>query len=328
MVQLVALFLISSGPSLALFYCPEGFIGISGRTCERTDMHITVCPYCGSKSARKWYADGGDPVNRCFECDLIYRERSDNEKSWNEYYRKQYFQDFAEEQGGVLRASIYEEALEIIGRNTVPGSLFDIGAGSGTFLAMAKEKGWSVTGQEISAGCCRVAREKYGLELIQKELNTLCLPSNAFDAVTMINVFDHLVEPWLLLGDIHRSLKTGGILYIRVPNGSLHGIGYRFSSIVPRGYLRDKVQKFFVLHRYHVTPRFIRTLFGHYAFKPVVIRPSTVSKDVPYRHFKRDERFILMVLKKALPPFARTLCRASGGAVVLSPSLSIYGIKG
>ena len=288
---------------------------------------MRACPYCGSQRTRKWYTYEGDSVNRCSKCDLIFRGCSGDEGAWEEYYRKHYFQDFAEEQEGSLRASIYEEVLEIIGRNTTEGALFDIGAGSGTLLAMAKERGWSVAGQEISVDSCRAAREKYGLELLQKDLKTLRLPSDAYDAVTMVNIFDHLIEPWFLLEDIHRALKTGGILYIRVPNGSLHSLGYRLSSIFPPGSLREKVQKFFVLHRYHISPRFIRALLGRNGFRPVVVGPSTVSKDVPYSTFTKSERRLVVGLKSLFPVFSRALSRLSTGEIILSPSIHVYGRK-
>ncbi|MCX5835240.1 MAG: class I SAM-dependent methyltransferase [Deltaproteobacteria bacterium] len=291
-------------------------------------MHMTACPYCGSQRTRKWYTYEGDSVNRCSKCDLVFRGCSGDEIAWEEYYRKHYFQDFGEEQEGPGRLVIYGETLDAIDHLVPKGPFFDIGAGSGTLLAMARNRGWTVSGQEISSGSCRLARERYGLELIQEDLKALHLPSETYCAVTMVNILDHLAEPWPLLEKIHRALKPGGVLYIRVPNGSLHSLGLRISDAVLYPPLKEKIQKFFVIHRYHITPRFIRKALGRCGFETVIVRPSVASRGVPYRHFNRDERRVLLALKKVVLPFARALCRVSAGEVMLSPSISIYGIKG
>ncbi len=290
-------------------------------------MQNITCPYCRSSQTRAIFASNGSPVNRCNNCGLIFRQDRGIEREWVEYYRSHYFQDFKKEQEELLRAGIYEEALCELERYTTKGTLLDIGAGSGTFLAMARQKGWTVSGQELSSESCRVAKERYGLELVQEELKDLLREPHAYNAITLINVFDHLMEPWLLLEQAHKALKPGGILYIRIPNGSLHQLGFRLASTFFNSQAREKIGRFFVLHLYHMTPRFMERFLTDFGFKRVIVRPSVASRGVPYPYFSRRQEVIVSCMKGIFPLLSRVAFQVSGERVVLSPSMNVYGVR-
>jgi len=288
---------------------------------------MRACPYCGSQRTRKWYVYAGNAVSRCTDCDLIFRQDRGIEQQWVEYYRSHYFRDFKKEQEELLREGIYEEALRNLERCTTKGSLFDIGAGSGTFLAMARQKGWTVSGQELSSDSCRVAKERHDLELIQKELKDLPWEPHAYDAITVINVLDHLLEPWFLLEQARMALKPGGILYIRIPNGSLHQLGFRLATMCFNSPVQEKIGRFFVLHLYHMTPRFMERLLKDFGFERVIVRPSVASRGLPYPYFSRGQEVIVSWMKGIFPLLSRAAFQVSGERFVLSPSMNVYGVK-
>lgn len=290
-------------------------------------MSLRACPYCESSDTRTDYSCGGDEILRCPACDLIFRASRGDEEAWVRYYRQQYHQDYGEEQEGPQREVIYGEALDVIGSLVPTGTLFDIGAGSGAFLAIASSRGWNVSGQEISSGGCITAREKYGIELIQADIPDLRLEPDTYHAITLVNVFDHLVEPWPLLERIYRALKPGGVLYVRVPNGGLHRNGLRLSMALPCAFLRDRVRRYFVLHRYHFTPDFVRRALVRAGFGSVIVQPSVPSRGIPYTGLRQDERCTVLALKKLVPRIASVAYGISGGRLMWSPSMNVCAIK-
>jgi predicted SAM-dependent methyltransferase len=75
-----------------------------------------------------------------------------------------------------------------------------------------------VQGVELNGDVARFASEKYGLDIAIGTLEEARLPDNAFDAVTMWDVLEHVYDPATTLAEIHRILKPDGVLVIRVPN--------------------------------------------------------------------------------------------------------------
>jgi ubiquinone/menaquinone biosynthesis C-methylase UbiE len=100
------------------------------------------------------------------------------------------------------------------------GLLLDLGCAAGDFLIHIQKKyGWQVRGVEISNYASAIAREQLGLDVFTGNLQAASFPDNTFDAVTMWDVLEHLHDPTATLREIHRVMKPGGILALRVPNG-------------------------------------------------------------------------------------------------------------
>lgn len=101
------------------------------------------------------------------------------------------------------------------------GRLLDIGTNLGFFLKIAQDEGlWSCEGIDPNKKRARLASEHFGLTVHPGYLPDAHFPDETFDVVVMIDVFEHVPEPVAHLQDCHRILKPGGLLYIKVPNGS------------------------------------------------------------------------------------------------------------
>src|SRR5439155_1203493 len=87
----------------------------------------------------------------------------------------------------------------------------DIGCGSGEFLALARERGWSVEGVEVSPRGAALARRR-GLT-VHAELDDL--KDEAYDVVTLWNVIDFFARPGADMRHIHRGLAPVGALTSR-----------------------------------------------------------------------------------------------------------------
>lgn len=96
--------------------------------------------------------------------------------------------------------------------------LLDIGCATGAFLAVARERGWTVSGLEIGLASSRYAREQLGLAVERRSVYDFEPGPDAYDAVAFLEVIEHLERPLEALRRIHAMLAPGGLLLMTTPN--------------------------------------------------------------------------------------------------------------
>lgn len=99
-----------------------------------------------------------------------------------------------------------------------PGSVLDVGCGSGWFLESMRAHGWRTYGVEINESAVKLARDTMGLEIYCGPLQEANFPAEFFDYVRSNHSFEHMSDPHETLDAIHRVLKSQGKLHIGVPN--------------------------------------------------------------------------------------------------------------
>ncbi len=104
--------------------------------------------------------------------------------------------------------------------------LLEIGPAGGEFLRGARERGWQVTGVELSADAARAARENFGLDVRTGELAAVAFPAARFDVVYMGDVLEHVPDPCAHLREVRRILSPGGLVVIGGPT-TLHSMARR-----------------------------------------------------------------------------------------------------
>jgi SAM-dependent methyltransferase len=103
-----------------------------------------------------------------------------------------------------------------------PGQVLDIGCGRGFLLRAFQRRGWDVQGTELSEQSAQYARLALKLPIHMGALEDLSFDDEAFDAVVMWHVLEHVHNPRGVLREVHRMLKPGGVFLVAVPNfGSL-----------------------------------------------------------------------------------------------------------
>jgi SAM-dependent methyltransferase len=75
-----------------------------------------------------------------------------------------------------------------------PGRLLDVGAGIGTFLAIARDLGWSVHGTEVSTTAIVKTREQHDI-VLREGLVEVAAPPGPFDMVCLWHVLELLPQP-------------------------------------------------------------------------------------------------------------------------------------
>ena len=111
----------------------------------------------------------------------------------------------------------YVTALDF-GRRHGCASYLDFGSGVGAGALLFARNGFDVALADISSTLLSFCNWRLGQrDLPAKfiDLKEAKLPENAFDIVTAMDVFEHLVDPVEALDSIHRALKPGGYLFGR-----------------------------------------------------------------------------------------------------------------
>lgn len=99
-------------------------------------------------------------------------------------------------------------------------TLLDIGCSSGTFLHLARRRGFLPHGIDVSPQAVEAARRQYDLPVRQGDVASDAWEGRTFDFVTMFHVLEHLPDPCAALSCAGAMLKPGGSLILQVPNVS------------------------------------------------------------------------------------------------------------
>ncbi|WP_340064130.1 class I SAM-dependent methyltransferase [Ascidiimonas aurantiaca] len=98
--------------------------------------------------------------------------------------------------------------------NKGPGTLLDIGAGTGDFLYTCQRKGWKITGVEPNAEARKRSEEK-GVPLYG---SAKAIKNQTFDVITLWHVLEHVPDVKKQIRELKKLLAVNGTLVVAVPN--------------------------------------------------------------------------------------------------------------
>jgi 2-polyprenyl-3-methyl-5-hydroxy-6-metoxy-1,4-benzoquinol methylase len=237
-------------------------------------MKKIKCPYCRFLG-RYYFTLNHIFYYRCKNCYLIYKINSKNYEEVLESYKNAYFDSYASSEIYGERDKIYKDILNTIEKKCKIGKILDVGTGCGFFLKIAKERGWIVKGIDPSVKSVEIAQQKNCLSVYRGTIKEY-IEKDQFDVITFINALDHSAQPW---NEIERSkylLKSGGLIFIRFPNGLLHSNLY---NIFSRTKSIKMIQKLLVFHEFSFTSKFIRKLLSDKGLSNILILNSPSSID-------------------------------------------------
>lgn len=230
---------------------------------------IERCPTCHqTDSARFEY--GPQALCRCVECDTVYAaEYADPSEVYTDGYllgetdfgidvSDPQFQAYLE-RVGQQRAGIIERA------NGGPGSLLDVGCGTGELAAAAASRGWRVQGVEPEHSGAEMTRSR-GVEVHEGLLEESGLPERAYNVVSAFHVLEHMPDSPAFLEMLARWAKPGGLVVVEMPN---------FRSVLRRRTGADWMHLKPFEHLVYHQPATLRTALERAGLDVVTVRTAT-----------------------------------------------------
>jgi SAM-dependent methyltransferase len=108
------------------------------------------------------------------------------------------------------------EAVVNLFTNLSKGKVLDLGCGDGDYAKRLKDLGFDVIAGDIDA-----ARFRYNNEIEFKHCDItkeMPFPANHFDYVLLMEVVEHLRNPYVVMSEIKRIIKSNGSLILSTPN--------------------------------------------------------------------------------------------------------------
>jgi 2-polyprenyl-3-methyl-5-hydroxy-6-metoxy-1,4-benzoquinol methylase len=93
----------------------------------------------------------------------------------------------------------------------------DVGCSTGFVVEAARDKGWEAIGIDLNPSAIEFGRSR-GLDLRTVALEETGFAPRTFDAVSLFDVLEHLLDPARTLRACTNLLAPGGILFLYVPN--------------------------------------------------------------------------------------------------------------
>ncbi len=292
-------------------------------TYSPDDLQWVGCPLCGDDEHVRLGTEFSLGIVRCSSCQQIYvspRPR-DSEKNYWAASR-----DEVEAKYGPIfdgrrrhdRDTLYVDHLRLLGRYAPGRRLLDIGTHCGFFLRHAAPGGWLATGVEPSPTLASLAREKFGLDVRSGALEAAELPNDEFDAVTVLDVIEHVHEPARLLAEARRVTRPGGVILVKTPNGRYSWLKH----VLFRRVLRRRRYDCFGA-REHIaayTDDTLRRLVARSGWTPVLTRAAAPVQTHGSSWLKRAGR-------RSLYELARLQQRSTGRAGTFATDLLLIARK-
>ena len=184
------------------------------------------CPLCGSPGKLRFRLQSYD-IHRCQSCNADFNASfvgggADGQLFSREYFEVQHKEAFAHQlQDYRLDPSlpVFARRLAQIEQAIGVGRVVDVGPGLGTFLRLARDRGWHAEGVEMSAFASDYIRRTHRLDVFTGDLTQFAAQTEQlFDLITFWDSVEHVAEPLEVLEAARRLLSPTGYLVIATDN--------------------------------------------------------------------------------------------------------------
>lgn len=202
-------------------------MSVLARVSLRPSISVERCPACGAKNykvaaalrrgfrdnvADRTYEQPDYEIHDCSFCGLLFRTPRLSDDELSDFYARIDYRVWE-----IAGLHPTERAVHAHLMRLPAGSrLLDFGCSSGRLFASLVGD-YRCCGIELNRDAAAVAAAKGLCILPDNALDTE--PSGSFDAVVMVDVFEHLVAPLETLSKLVRLLRPDGILVLATGNG-------------------------------------------------------------------------------------------------------------
>jgi SAM-dependent methyltransferase len=185
------------------------------------------CPVCDGGEILRGYDLKEFEVLRCASCKTAWRSNMYTPEQVAAMYEDEPYEEHpffgydsdAETLRKVPRYRRFQQGLEVVEREVGVGRLLDVGCGAGTFMAIAAARGWDVYGVEMNDALVAEAEKAVGEGRVVCGAFEALDPEDAkYDAITLWDVIEHVLDPVSFIERAQRMLRPGGIIVICTPD--------------------------------------------------------------------------------------------------------------
>jgi 2-polyprenyl-3-methyl-5-hydroxy-6-metoxy-1,4-benzoquinol methylase len=189
------------------------------QVAEMVELRTKVCKLCHHNQFKILF-DRDFKVVLCRRCGLIFVD--DNDRDYSKYYAEEYDYRIGEDDHFINDKKLNEAIFKWVIEHLPPSenlTLLEIGCNAGFLLKRFEEHGFNVFGIEPGKKAAAFATRVNGLSQIKCGLlEDIEKMGQVYDAVILIQTFEHFKDPSNSLLKISSFLKNNGLLFIEVPN--------------------------------------------------------------------------------------------------------------
>ena len=163
---------------------------------------------------------------QCIKCNLVLNRTGFSKEELTDFYNEDYQKSNSFKRGSVITPrEHYELAMhsmrpvaEHLEKYLKPfWDVVDIGAATGEFLDLIKDRVNSCLGIELNREYCDFIRDELDIEATSEDYFEVNYEQK-FDLAVINATLDHMYNPLGVLDKIYRDLKPGGMIYIQTVN--------------------------------------------------------------------------------------------------------------
>jgi 2-polyprenyl-3-methyl-5-hydroxy-6-metoxy-1,4-benzoquinol methylase len=180
-----------------------------------------TCPVCSETRSTLVKGTAGGDYARCAGCGTEFSLTDDAEASYANAQANFFHDDDLLGSPVVMEArrDAAHRRLNRIRGSLSPGSLLEIGPGSGLFMVEAKRAGFKVEGVDEAPHMAEVASAASGGKVHVGRLESIPV-DESFDNVVSFHVIEHVPDPLAHLRSMRKVVREGGKCAIITPNVS------------------------------------------------------------------------------------------------------------
>ncbi len=151
----------------------------------------------------------------CRRCGTVQPGELPPEELLSARYAETDDERYLDEEPGRRRTA--RRLLDLLERRAPAGRLLDVGCGHGLLMDEARQRGWRVTGLELSRSSAAHAR-RLGLDVHEQTIEEADFAPESFDAVLGVDLIEHLHHPREFVRRCAEMLVPGGALLLATPD--------------------------------------------------------------------------------------------------------------